>query len=515
MSVTLSGQQSRASSEGVAIAAAIAMALTVFLVCFAGRYGYMADELYFLACAEHPEWGYVDLPPLLPWITWVVRHTLGSSLTAIRLYPAMAIGTTVLLTAQLAAELGGRRRAVIMAAVLVTIAPVMLAVGHILSTNALDMPLWMAAVLLLVRIEKTENAHLWMGFGAVVGLALLNKYSLAFYLGPLVLGTLLTPWRRWLGNRWFWAGVATAVVIVLPNIFWQAHRAFPFLQLQHNIAANQRNVALPPLKFLLAQALLINPLSFAFVLAGAVFLFTAPMRRLRALGWAFAAYMLLMFAIHAKDYQVTPVYPAMLAAGAVATDRWFGGKWSRRMVTGYVVVAGVICCLLLPSFVPVLKIEAFDRYYQKMPLHRTEAERNAHNTLPDFYSDNFGWRETSELVARYYNALPQEERRKTAILGNFYGEAGAIDLFGPALGLPKAIGGHHSYWYWGNHGYAGESVIFLDASLERLQRHCSSVVVVAERNIPWARPGVNRPIYHCRMLDYDLAHEWESYRHFD
>jgi 4-amino-4-deoxy-L-arabinose transferase-like glycosyltransferase len=127
--------------------ALLAAFVFVFLVCFAGRYGFHSDELYFLACAQHPAWGYVDLPPLLPWLTWIVMHTLGTSLTAVRLYAALATSATVLFAARLASELGGRRRAVITAALLTAITPVALAFGHLLTTNALDMPLWAAAVL--------------------------------------------------------------------------------------------------------------------------------------------------------------------------------------------------------------------------------------------------------------------------------------------------------------------------------------------------------------------------------
>lgn len=496
--------------------ALLAALVFVLLVCFAGRYGFHADELYFLACAQHPAWGYVDLPPLLPWLTWIVMHTLGSSLTAIHLYPALATAATVLLVARLASELGGGRRAVIIAAVLTAIAPIALAFGHVLSTNALDMPLWTAAVLLLVRIEKTSNPRLWLAFGAVAGIALMHKYSLAFYLAALVAGTLLTAWRRWLLNSWFWGGVAIALAITLPNILWQAHRHFPFVELQHH----HHNVVLPLLQFVYAQALLVNILSSAFVIAGAVFFFTAPMKRFRALGWAFIAYMLLMYALHAKDYLVTPVYPAMLAAGAVAAERWFANSWfantwSRRFVPAYVVAACALSALMLPTFVPVLSIDAFARYYQVMMLHRTESEENAHSAVPDYYSSCFGWRERTEAVARYYNVLPAEERRKTAIFANFYGQAGAIDHFGPALGLPKAICTHHSYWYWGSRGYTGESVITLDVDLEDLQRHCASVTPVADPRVRWARPDWERPIYHCRNFDQDLTKEWDAYRHFD
>ena len=491
-----------------ALLAALVFAL---LVCFAGRYGFHSDELYFLACAEHPTWGYVDLPPLLPWLTWIAMHTLGASLTAARFYPALAAAATVLLVARLASELGGRRRAVTTASVLTAIAPVALAFGHILSTNALDMPLWTAAVLLLVRIEKTSNPRLWLAFGAVAGVALMHKYSLAFYLAALVLGTLLTEWRRWLLNGWFWGGVAIAFAITLPNILWQANRHFPFIELQHN----HHNVILPALQFVYAQALLVNLLSSAFVIAGAVFFLTTPMKRFRALGWTFIAYMLLMYALHAKDYLVTPVYPVMFAAGAVATERWFAGTWSRRFVAAYVIAACALSALMLPTYVPVLPIDAFARYYQRTGLHRTEAEENQHSAVPDYYSDNFGWKERAEAVARYYNALPAEERPKTAIYGGFYGQAGAIDHYGPALGLPKAICSHHSYWYWGRRGYTGESVITLDVNLDYLQHHCASVTLVADPKVQWARPDWQKPIYHCRKYDRDLSREWNSYRHFD
>ena len=128
---------------------------------------------------------------------------------------------------------------------------------------------------------------------------------------------------------------------------------------------------------------------------------------------------------------------------------------------------------------------------------------------------SFGWKERTEAVARYYDVLPAEERQKTAIFGSDYGRAGAIDHFEPALGLPKAICSHHSYLYWGSRGYTGESVIALDVDLEYLQRHCASVTLVADPKVQWARPDLERPIYHCRRLDHDLTKGWDAYRHFD
>ena len=503
------------TTSGLGWAAVIAAAVVALLLYYAKRYGYMSDELYFLACAEHPAWGYADLPPLLPWLTWMVMHTVGSSLLAIRLYPALAAGAAVWISALLARELGGEKRAVILAAVLVATSPILIGVGHILSTNALDYPLWVLAILLLVRIDKGAHPRLWLVFGAVVGLSLLHKYTMTFFIAALLVAMLLTPWRRYFLSRWFWAGALITVVMVLPNVLWQAWAKFPFLELQHHNAVTHRNVVLPPLQFVLMQALLANLVSFAIAVAGAVFFVTPATRRYRVLGFTVIAFFLLMYGLHARDYYVGGIYPLMFALGAVAMERWFGGRWAWRGVLVYTGLALAQWLLSLPTMLPVFSPERLEAYYQHMPLHRTEPENWKHSNIPDYIADQFGWQERAEMVARYYNSLPAEERAQTAILGHFYGQAGAIDHFGTPLGLPKALSGHHSYWYFGTRGYHGRSVIFLDMPKAHVDKHCASVTFVGERASPLMREMFNQPIYHCRGLDYDITTEWQHFRHID
>jgi len=492
----------------------LAIVKVFILMCFASEFGYMSDELYFLACAAHPAWGYADLPPLLPWLTWIVTHTLGSSLWAIRLYPAIAAGATVILTGWLAAEFGGGTHAVILASLLAFIDPVTFGFGHILSANALDLPMWLLCVLLLVKIEKGPSPQLWLWWGVTAGLVLLHKYTLAFLLSALIVGFLLSSWRRWFASRWLWIGVAVLVLIVLPNVIWQAGHDFPFLQLQHAHRINHHNVILPPLQFLGAQALLHNPLLSVFAVCGLVFLFLGSMSRFRALAWTFVAFLLLMFALHGRDYYLAAAYPPMFAAGAVAVERWLPGRWAQFGVYAYMSVAAALTMVALPSVLPILSPSATNEYCKHMFLKRTEPENLGHTAMPDWVADQFGWREPVEMVAKYYNALPAEERARTAIFGNFYGQAGAVDHFGPALGLPKAIGGHHSYWLWGPRGYTGESVIFMDPWPDVL-KHCASITLVGKPDTPFARPDEHPAIYHCRRLDFDISKHWEVFRHYD
>jgi hypothetical protein len=485
-----------------------------FLVAYSNGFGYMSDELYFLACAQHPAWGYADLPPLLPWLTWIVTHTLGTSLMAIRLYPAMASAVTVVLGAWLAAELGGGKRAVVLGAVLVFINPASFGFGHILSTNALDLPMWLACVLLMVKIEKGASPKLWLAWGVAAGVVLLHKYTVAFLLVALIPGFLLTSWRRWLANRWFWGGCALTVAMVLPNVIWQATHDFPFLQLQHFNRVYHHNVILGPLAFLGAQLVLNNPMAFVVAMCGVVLLFLPSMRRFRALAWMYVAFLLLMFFLHARDYYLAAAYPPLLAAGAVAVERWLRGPWARRGAYTYVFLAAGFTGLALPSFMPIFPPAGTVKYCNGMFLKRQNPENLEHTAMPDWVADQFGWREPVVMVAKYYNSLPAEERARTAILGNFYGQAGAIDFFGPELGLPKAISGHHSYWLWGSHGYKGESIIVMDAWPNSL-KHCASVTLVGKPEIPFARPDEHPAIYHCRGLDFDLSAHWEYVRHYD
>lgn len=501
--------------QGLGIAATLAVAVFAFLMYIAPQYGYTGDELYFLDCAQHPAWGYVDLPPLVPWLGWLVRHSLGTSLYAIRLLPALAAAATVLLTALLAREFGGRRRAIISAAILVAFAPVVLAFGHLFMTNVFDLPLWTGCVLLLVRIEKSNNPRWWLLFGPLVGVSLLNKYGIVFFLLGLLLGTCLTAWRRWFASGWFWAGILVAVGIALPNFIWQAEREFPFLQLMRTIRAHGRDVVLPPLQFVLTQMMITNVFSFVFVIAGILFFFTAAGRRFRALGWTYLGFTLLLMILRGKSYYLGAVYPMMFAAGAVGVERWCVRPWSRRGVAAYLALPVLLACVFMPLIVPVLPVEMLASFQQRLFFQPPETEHHARAPVPDLYADMFGLRETAELVANYYNSLPPETRSQTAIFTGHFAEAGAIDLFGPALGLPPAISGHQNYWLWGPHGYTGKSIIAVGPLSQYFLQNCASLSVVAERHHPFARPDRNSPIYLCRDFKFDLSREWWRLRHWD
>jgi len=251
------------------------------------RYGYFVDELYYLACSRHLAWGYVDQPPLIAVVTWLTRRLLGDSLPALRFIPAVAGAAEVALTALLARELGGKRFAQGLAALAALVAPGILATDSLLTMNAFEPLFWMGCAYLFIRIVKTGNPKLWIGFGILSGVGLENKHSMLIFGAGIVVGLLLTSERRAFRSPWIWAGGAIAFLIFLPNLLWNIQHHFPFLEVQANIHRSGRDVRLGPLAFFVQEILTLHPLTLPIWLAGlGYFLFSKPGKPYRALGWA-------------------------------------------------------------------------------------------------------------------------------------------------------------------------------------------------------------------------------------
>src|SRR5262250_1464881 len=303
------------------VAALIALIYFALHFFTAARYGYFRDALYYLACAEHLDWGYVDHPPLIVLVAWIVRHTLGTSLRALLVWPALAGCVRIVLTAAFARELGARSFGIALAAALAAVPGVWWAEDHQFAMNAFEPALWLGCAYVLLRVINTENPKLWLAFGCIAGIGLENKYSIAVFAFALLAGLLLTPPRKLLFTPWLFAGGGVALLIFLPNLLWNIQHHWPFFELMRNIRASGRDVALAPPAFIAQQILLMMPLSLPFWLAGLLFyFFGAEARRYRAFGWAFLITVGFFMVAHGKNYYSAPTYPIVLAAGAVVTE---------------------------------------------------------------------------------------------------------------------------------------------------------------------------------------------------
>jgi hypothetical protein len=434
------------------------------------------------------------------------------------LWPALAGAARIILTAAFARELGAQRFGMVLAAVLAATPGVWWVIDHQFAMNAFESLFWGGLAYVVLRIINTGNTKLWLVFGAIAGVGLLNKYSLVFFASALIVGVLLTRQRRILFTPWIIAGGAIAFLIFLPNLIWNIQHHWPFLELMRNVRATGKDVVLPPGKYLLQQMLMLNPVSFPFWFGGLLFyLFSRAAKNYRSFGFAFVITIAFFMITHGKDYYSASAYVMLFAAAGVATERLLASRPKLQLVLKPAcfiwLLLGVVP--LLPLVLPVLPIETFLRYQSHLPFEVPKTERSfVGETLPQYYADEFPWPGMVAAVASVYHSLTPEEQQRTAIFGSNYGQAAAIDFFGPQYGLPKAISGHQNYFLWGPRHYTGDIVILLGGLEHEAREQFESVTVSATLNNPYAYRYENRPILLCRGLKWNLQTEWSRVKNW-
>jgi hypothetical protein len=480
----------------------------------AGNYGLFVDELYFLAAGQHLAWGYVDMPPLTALLGWLAPLVFGHSVAGIHVIPALLGAGLVLVDGWLVAELGGKVFAQALAGICLLAAGVFLTVYSYLSMNAVEPLIWVGCAALLVRLVRTGNTRLWLWFGLLAGIGLMNKNTMLMFGAAVLAGLLLTPARKLLFNRWFLIGGALALLIFLPNLVWMVQHDFPMLELLRNIRESGRNVTLNPLQFLIDEVLFLHPLTLPVWLGGLGWLFFHPQgKRYRFLGWTFVFVLGMLLVTQGRTYYLAPAFPILFAAGAIWMEAGWVGKlaWLKPAYLTVLVVGGLITA---PLFLPVLSPEAYIQYTGALRLRQPKIETFQESALPQLFADRFGWPEMAQAVAEVYESLPAEDQAKAVVLTGNYGQAGAIDWYGPELGLPKAISGHQNYYYWGLRGYPGDVVIAIGMRPEVLRNYFKDVIIVGQAFHPYAMVYENAPIYVCRNPRVPLGEAWADFKNW-
>ncbi len=477
-----------------------------------GGYGYFRDEFDYIACGNHPAWGYVDQSPLLPMLTRLCLTVFGDSLRSVRLVPALFASVLIVLAGLVTRELGGKRFAVALSALTILIAPIYLSGGSLLTTNCdLEVVFWTGCLYFAVLAVKRDQPRYWLWFGVVAGIGLQEKYSIAVLGFAVVIGLLLTAQRRVLFSQWLWFGGLAALLIFLPNLLWNIFHQWPFAQLIHNINADGRNVVLSPWQYFSQQMLIVFPFSAVIWIAGIIaFLVCRRFRPYRFLGWAYLVSFTVFVVLKGKNYYLAPIYPVYLAAGCIVIDDLIDRirqAWLKPTLALILLIGGAI---FAPVAMPILPVERFLPYMDRLPIKVPRTERSfARAVLPQHFADQFGWNEIVTGVAGAWNRIPPDERKNCGIFAQDYGQAGAIDFLGPKYWLPASLSGHQTWFLWGPRGYTGNCMIVLDDDQETLEKLWTSVEYVGRTpNNPYALER-NLTVYICRgFRQGTLAEFW-------
>ena len=479
-----------------------------------GQFGYFRDELYYIAASKHLDFGYVDFPPLIAIITRLVRGTLGESLLALHLLPALAGAVLVFLTGWMARQLGAGPFGQGLAALATLVAPQFLGVNTILSMDSFDILFWGFALYILILIFKDDNPRNWLWFGLVVGLGLTNKVTLLYFSLAMVIGLALTAQRKAFRSPWLYVGGAIAVAFLVPYLIWNALHGWPTLEFW--AAYGNKVVQASPIEFFLQQILIMHPFTFPLWAMGLLYFFSKRGATYRPFGWMYLVLLFLFMLQHAKNYFLAPIYPVLFAAGAVFFEQ--SAATSRRtwLKPAYIVLLIIGGIVIAPLAVPVLPLQATVSYVRGMSGTDVKTETFDTGVLPQHFADRFGWDEMAAAAGEVYHSLPAADQASACLFTGNYGEAGALEFYGPRYGLPHVISGHNNYYIWGPDGCSGETVILIGAGdLKDLQEVFSDVQEVSRTHCEYCMPYENNlPIYVAHGLNAPLKELWPGVKNF-
>ena len=489
--------------------------VTLFHAALGGRYDLFRDELYFIVCGQHPAFGYVDQPPLVPLMA-AGLYQAGHGAFALRLPGAIVAGALVWLVARFVSLLGGDRLAAAGAMLAVVIAPMLMGLTAVFNTTLFDPLAWTLTAYLLVRAIRLCETRSLIAAGLVVGVDLEIKYAMMFWAVGLAIGLLATPQRRLLLRPALWIGLGLAAVVALPSFLWQAQQHFPFLELA--AAAKDKNVEIALGPFLINQVVVMNPALAPIWIAGLVGPFiVARLRDLQFIAVACLVVLVIVRVGHGKDYYMAPCFPALFVIGAVTLAPLV--TTTARKVAAWLVVASAvtISAVIAPMTLPLLSPFALISYMARIGFAPQAQERSFAGTeLPQVFADQLGWHDFTRQVVDAWSRIPPVDQVRTAIKLDNYGEAAALDLYGRPAGLPRSLSGHNQYYLWGLRGQNPVDLLVVQRKVNDLRPYCTSVEVLATTSSRFAMAFENgKAIALCRGLRQPLDRLWPQIKHFD
>jgi hypothetical protein len=426
---------SRLVQPDTAILLAIAAIVAIAHILTNTRYGFHRDELQFLSDARHLDWGFVAYPPLTPFLERIGLSIFGVSLVWLRLFSVITQAAAIVVTGLMARDLGGGRLSQVTSAVVVALSPLPMFEATEFQYSSFDFLWWVLAAWFIIRLLKSENPRWWVAIGTVLGVGLMTKYTIVFFIAGILAGLLLTRARRYFLSGWFWAGVVLAVLIFLPNLLWQIHHGFisyHFLQHIHKRDVGEGRAQ----GFLRDQFWICVNLAAAPIWLWGLVSFLRD-RRYRPLAWMYLVPLALFAIGKGRGYYVAAAYPMLIAMGAASGEHWVASLrvlWRRVievvLFTAIAASGAYICALILPI--------ASGGRLMNLALSQNGDLR-----------EEFGWNELVSTVAGIRNSLPSAERQNVGVIVGNYGEAGAIEILGPRYGLPTPISTTNSAWLRG------------------------------------------------------------------
>jgi len=408
---------------------------------------YNRDEMLYFTLGQHPAFGYDSVPPMIGWAAWLMEHTFGYSLFAVRLIPALLSGVMVILVAAIAGELGGNSYAKVLAGIGFLISVFALRTFSLFMPVYIDIVFWTIIFYLIIRYVNTYSGKMLILLGIVAGLSMLNKYLIAILFLSLLIVIPFTEYRKMFRDKFFWYAIAGGFLVFLPNLVWQIVNHLPVINHMAELQKTQL-VYVNKLSFLTDQVIMPFFASF-LTISGIIYLISnKDVRRYRFLGIVIMLVVFIIMLLRGKSYYTIGVFPFLIAAGAVSYEKWLSRTWIR---IAFPVMLVLLTIPFLPMGLPVFKTKGLITYFKNVETKfgiviGRKFEDGSIHSLPQDYADMLGWEELTQVTSKAYEQIV--DKKAAFIYGENYGETAAINIIGKKYGLPDPVSFSESFQYW-------------------------------------------------------------------
>ncbi len=473
---------------GPVVAAMVALAIVLAVV--APLYGYHRDELYFRMLP--PAWGYTDQPPLTPLLASAAAALFGDSVIALRIVALLCAVGSLPILALITREVGGSRLAQALTAWGMAGATMTLLFGHVLLTASLDLVVWPATLLWVIRAVLRGDGRWWLAAGIMVGVSSFNKLLIPVLLVGIAVGIAVFGPRRWFATGWLWGGVTLAAALALPNIVYQATHGWP--QLAMGAALGEHNADEVRIMMWPFLVLLPGPVLAVFWVLALIGLFRRPAwRDLRFLAVAFAVLVAFVFVAGTQFYYTAGILGVLTAVGAVPVAEWARTSGRRAVIAVALVVNALGCAV---TSLPLLPVTWFG------------ASGLANVNIAS--ADQVGW----ERYVAQIDAVAADSAADAVVTSN-YGEAGALDRFSVS-GVP-VFSGHNALWDQAVPSPAARTVVIVGGQLPRVEHLFDECRIADEldNGVRVDNEEQGMPVAVCTGPVDDWGRLWSQFRHLD
>ena len=462
------------------------------------------DAFLYIAQGDHLDWGYLSVPPLTAFLSKLLRTVTGDSTFAVRLFPTLIGGVSIILVNLIVKELGGKKWAMILASTAFIISPAFLRSNMLFQPVSLNQFFWLTSLFLIIRLVNSQDPRYWIYLSANFALGFLAKYSIVFLASGFLMAFLMTPSRKLILSKYFLYGIFIGTMIILPNVIWQYQNSWPLLY-HMEMLREYHLVNVKMSDFMIAQLVMNLPVIFVWLPGFIYYLFHPDLKKYRIIPYIYLAVIFLMILSQGKSYYTIGLYSTLIAAGAVAFERYLNRRILVFLNLAFMII---ISWMMLPFSLPVLGHQKMISYSQRaiergidMPMKWEDGQVHA---LPQDYADMIGWEELGDKVIKVYQSLPSESRRNCYIYGENYGQAGAIRYHGMKQGLPEPISFHGSFIFWAPENIDNIShLIYVNDEIEELMDFFEEVEMIQGITNPYSREN-GLKIYLCRNPNEDF-----------